>query len=382
MHTALCPPRQLRRLLPSAPLAARAVDCSLVSPSRASDGHLEGLPLLQRKADSGKVMVFDSLARVRAALQKDVPKVFPKIEDERLRDLVVGKPNERIDPVFRKAYHPDVLEFLGDRIWNTVTVQTLLILAPRPSKEGGKTLVLGSLGSDISWLVSNDHGAELAKEFNVVHWSGSPCTAKSKVSLTSMGDAWEAHVGALLLANGRQAVLDFLVPLVKREFYKRHPQLLRLKTSSSAQPSAPAKMKQTAVSTSSKVAAAAKRPKQPSLPPSKPPSKSTARATVDPWFLPWREAFSQLGEGVETAPAGKATTCMPNGQVVGWRGLKKAPLVYPSHHEARARVLSDLKMRNVVYRVHKTPARTIFTLGGKEFKIRNKNLRQVILGQV
>ncbi|GAA5825607.1 hypothetical protein JCM3770_004760 [Rhodotorula araucariae] len=198
--------------------AVRFLGCTAYSVMWLFQGHLCGLPSLERTSVDGNFIEFDPLARVRAALEKAVPKRFPRIEDERLRDLVTGKPNERIDPVFRNTYHPEVLEFLGDRIWNAATAQTLLLLAPRPIRVGGKTLVLGSLGSDINYLMSNQHGARLAKEFKVMHWSGVLCTATSKLTPTQMGDAWEAHLGALFLTSGWQAVLDFLPPLVKREF--------------------------------------------------------------------------------------------------------------------------------------------------------------------
>lgn len=128
--------------------ACRASSVDAGSATSPKAGQSIQVPHLQCKSRAGKVVEFDPLARVRAALHKQVPKTFPEIKDERLRDLLSGKASKALDPVFRAAYHPEALEFIGDRIWAATLVQSLFLLAPRPTRRpvGAKLLVMGDLG--------------------------------------------------------------------------------------------------------------------------------------------------------------------------------------------------------------------------------------------
>ncbi|GAA5889345.1 hypothetical protein JCM8208_007849 [Rhodotorula glutinis] len=207
------------RLLSSTPVllaSSHALNSTPSSSSSAAD-RADQVPFLQRESRTANIIEYDPLGRVRAALGKEVPTSFPKILDKRLPDLLGGRKSKELDPVFSSAYHPEVLEFLGDRIWGAVVSQSLVLLASR----GKGSKILGTIGVDIGELLSNAHGARLAKEFELVHWSGKSCVGKGSCSNDAAADAWEAYIGALYLANGRQAVLDFLVPLVERDFLKR-----------------------------------------------------------------------------------------------------------------------------------------------------------------
>ncbi|KPV72364.1 uncharacterized protein RHOBADRAFT_55840 [Rhodotorula graminis WP1] len=352
------------RLLSSTPVRlASALD--LDSPPRSSSsscsspGRAGKIPFLQRESKTAKVIEYDPLARVRSALGKKVPTAFPKILDHRLVDLLAGRKSNGLDPVFSSAYHPEVLEFLGDRIWDVVVSQTLVLLAAR----GKGSKILGTIGAKSGHLLSNAHGAVLAKEFKLVHWSGrSCCGGKGSCSNDAAADAWEAHLGALFLANGRQAVLDFLVPLVKRDFLKPvapkravspvvapakvqtamivavQPSLALVKAVSAAdvdRPSPPV------------VASPAARVAQP---PSAPVAQAPSALVVDPSVVldSWQSAFAAAETSTDHPPLRKA----PKGS------LTKKPLVYRSHKLAIQNVLADLKERGADHRVVKvTPNR-------------------------
>ena len=128
---------------PSRLASTHDLDSAPSSSSSSARGRPGAVPFLQRQSSIGKVIKYDPLARVRAALKKKVPTSFPAILDSRLVDLLAGKKTEQLDPTVRSAYHPEVLEFLGDRIWDAVVAQSLVLLAAR----GQSTKkILGTIG--------------------------------------------------------------------------------------------------------------------------------------------------------------------------------------------------------------------------------------------
>ncbi|GAA5928029.1 hypothetical protein JCM3775_002792 [Rhodotorula graminis] len=353
-------------LLSSTPVRlASALD--LDSPPRSSSsscsspGRAGKIPFLQRESKTAKVIEYDPLARVRDALGKQVPTTFPKILDHRLVDLLAGRKSNGLDPVFSSAYHPEVLEFLGDRIWDVVVSQTLVLLAAR----GKGSKILGTIGGKSGHLLSNAHGAVLAKEFKLVHWSGrSCCGGKGSCSNDAAADAWEAHLCALFLANGRQAVLDFLVPLVKRDFLS----VKRFVPKRAVSPVvAPAKVQtamivavQPSLALVKAVSAADADRRSPPVvaspaarvapPPSAPVAQAPSALVVDPSVVldSWQSAFAAAETSTDHPPLRKA----PKGS------LTKKPLVYRSHKLAIENVLADLKERGVEFRMVKvTPTR-------------------------
>ncbi|GAA5981858.1 hypothetical protein JCM11641_001921 [Rhodosporidiobolus odoratus] len=159
----------------------------------------------------------DTRGHVQRALKLPVPTTFPAFKNPQFQQLFSSKPAEPpLEEDFRSIYHPERLEFCGDRLLEDIVVQTLFFLAPVQRLQSQKGPYLGVLHTETSRLVSNTMNAKLADEFKLP-----PVPAKP-------GAVWEAYLQALLLANGRPAVVDFLVPLIKREFFIARPELLPL----------------------------------------------------------------------------------------------------------------------------------------------------------
>ncbi|GAA6037668.1 hypothetical protein JCM8097_002276 [Rhodosporidiobolus ruineniae] len=161
-------------------------------------------------------------AVVKSALRLPVPSAFPDLQDDRLPALLrtTQKPVGGEDPdAFVDAYHPERLEWFGDTLLKLVVMETLLQLAPiQRLKLGGalKAPNLAELTKETSRLVTDDMNAKLTTEFQLTPGS------------LSVRDQWEAAIAALYFSNGYKALVDFLVPLVKGEFFAHWPALKKM----------------------------------------------------------------------------------------------------------------------------------------------------------
>ncbi|GAA5900015.1 hypothetical protein JCM5296_001940 [Sporobolomyces johnsonii] len=162
-----------------------------------------------------------ALEQIRRAMHGPVPIELPRLRNDRLAALLfggkeLGTLSEREERDFREAYHRERLEFVGDRIWEEVAVLVVFSLAPI-QRLSTKAAVpsLGPLQNETSRLTTNEMAAKLAREFKLDKRLGT-------TAIAHLADGWEAYLTALLFSNGRRAVLEFLAPVIKREFFEMH----------------------------------------------------------------------------------------------------------------------------------------------------------------
>ncbi|GAA5921079.1 hypothetical protein JCM1841_005086 [Sporobolomyces salmonicolor] len=162
-----------------------------------------------------------ALEQIRRAMHGPVPTELPQLRNDRLEALLFkGKDlwplSEREERDFREAYHRERLEFVGDRIWEEVVVLVLFSLAPiqrLPTKTAAPSL--GHFQNETSRLTTNEMAARLAREFKLDQ-------RLHTTAIADLADGWEAYLTALFFSNGRRAVLEFLAPIIKREFFEVH----------------------------------------------------------------------------------------------------------------------------------------------------------------
>ncbi|GAA5858600.1 hypothetical protein JCM8547_001383 [Rhodosporidiobolus lusitaniae] len=117
-------------------------------------------------------------------------------------------------PGLRPGWHPERLEWIGDRILEQVVTETLFILGPRERREGGGAQKLTKLNEDR--LVRNEPmNAKLSREYRLE-------------GTMNHGDKWEAYLAALYYSNGRTALLEFLCPIINWAFKIEHKVLKEL----------------------------------------------------------------------------------------------------------------------------------------------------------
>ncbi|GAA5952569.1 hypothetical protein JCM21900_003419 [Sporobolomyces salmonicolor] len=162
-----------------------------------------------------------ALEQIWRAMHGPVPTELPQLRNDRLEALLFkGKDlwplSEREERDFREAYHRERLEFVGDRIWEEVVVLVLFSLAPiqrLPTKTAAPSL--GHFQNETSRLTTNEMAARLAREFKLDQ-------RLRTTAIADLADGWEAYLTALFFSNGRRAVLEFLAPIIKREFFEVH----------------------------------------------------------------------------------------------------------------------------------------------------------------
>ena len=257
-------------------------------------------------------------------------------------------------------------------------------------------------------LLSNAHGAKLAEEFKLAHWSGKPCFGKGSCSSDAAADAWEAHLGALYLANGRQAVLDFLVPLVKRDFLKRSkststaPPVLKLGTDTTSpvdlalrpvavDPSSARVVDPPSALIANPASASVVDPLSApgALPPSAPVVEAPSAAAVDPTVAidSWQSAFaaaetSPVPRPLRKSPKGSlkksasASSCSPLFLVEALMLFCAEPLVYRSHKLAIENVLADLTERGVDFLMLKAKRVYRFRVAGGPELVAKRTLQE------
>lgn len=109
----------------------------------------ERAPKLRLAAKGAKKpLPYDPLARVKKALGLPVPKRFPPIRDERLALLLKDSGNSDVSAELAEAYHPELLEFVGDRLLEKIVTECLLVLMPRQRLARGKTPTLKFIESE------------------------------------------------------------------------------------------------------------------------------------------------------------------------------------------------------------------------------------------
>ncbi|GAA5852572.1 hypothetical protein JCM8547_002549 [Rhodosporidiobolus lusitaniae] len=159
------------------------------------------------------------LEQVQHALALPVPTKAPPIRDYRLSAVLFGGQASRLlsEQDMREVYsvfHPEKLEFGGDRLWSQVIAETLLVLLPSEILKDGQTPYLGHLDVMTSLLATNAEAAKLAKRFKLV--DNIPPDAYYK----QFADRFEAYIQALYILEGRRALLEFLVPLVREAYFQ------------------------------------------------------------------------------------------------------------------------------------------------------------------
>lgn len=159
-------------------------------------------------------------------------------------------------------------------------------------------------------LVTNDMHANLAREFDLTRRV--TCFSGYK----GAADAWEAYLAALLISNGRRALLEFYAPLLRREYlavqflhrFDRLPPVVTTDTSSLQSPT-------TAASAPAPV-----------------PSVATAAANVPPTST---KSFSKRDAAAVAVGATTAATGVPKGPPAP----SKAPKVLPAQPPATTTAL-------------------------------------------
>ncbi|GAA5915102.1 hypothetical protein JCM6882_008480 [Rhodosporidiobolus microsporus] len=157
------------------------------------------------------------LDQTRYALQQPVPTSLPLLRDPRLAALVASSESfpEGLeqDTAVDLLYHPDRLRAVGNRLWYNIVAETQFVLSPIEPVTPPAHPNLSSLQEDHSIL--GRKARAFGVEFGLVK-KGHPSYDAGLHALES----FETFVGALLYSNGRRAVLEFLVPLIKREYFR------------------------------------------------------------------------------------------------------------------------------------------------------------------
>ncbi|GAA5984099.1 hypothetical protein JCM5350_003777 [Sporobolomyces pararoseus] len=110
---------------------------------------------------------------------------------------------------FLAAYHHERLEFVGDRLWGEVVSQVVFLLAPATGSN------LQTLHEKTTRLCTNEMATRLANSVKL------EITRGVTLDNDDAADRFEAYLAATFFANGRRALLSFLVPLVQREFFSK-----------------------------------------------------------------------------------------------------------------------------------------------------------------
>ncbi|GAA5986563.1 hypothetical protein JCM11641_003676 [Rhodosporidiobolus odoratus] len=161
------------------------------------------------------------LEQYRHAMHLPVPTSAPKLNEPRLEALLFGgremlKYPEAEHHAFSSAYHPERLEFVGDRLWHDVISHVLFILAPIEQVKPPTRPAIWRAVAELQTLSTNEMAAKLAAEFDFIPERTAFRPEKPGA------DIWEAYLAALEISNGRRALLEFLVPIVRREYFN-HP---------------------------------------------------------------------------------------------------------------------------------------------------------------
>ncbi|GAA6016987.1 hypothetical protein JCM10207_001448 [Rhodosporidiobolus poonsookiae] len=148
-------------------------------------------PLHERTLTDGEFYALPTDDQIRYAMLRPVPTALPRLRDWRLeailfkgREKELYRLPEKEYLEFYSAFHPERLEFRGDRLVR---------------------------------LTTNDLATKHSREFGLE----APPTAF--YATKPQADIWEAYLAALEKANGRRALLEFLTPLVRREYFA-HPE--------------------------------------------------------------------------------------------------------------------------------------------------------------
>ncbi|GAA5993918.1 hypothetical protein JCM11641_006957 [Rhodosporidiobolus odoratus] len=152
-----------------------------------------------------------------------VPTFAPKLNDSRFTALLFGgspgpESHEADYTQFSAAYHPERLRLVGNRLWHDVISHVLLVLGPFDPVEPPDRPPVWRLVSELKYLASSDMALKLAAEFRFKQESDPAVFCPEEPEC----DVWEAYLAALELSNGRQALLEFLAPIVRREYFL-HP---------------------------------------------------------------------------------------------------------------------------------------------------------------
>ncbi|ORY83480.1 hypothetical protein BCR35DRAFT_63874 [Leucosporidium creatinivorum] len=163
------------------------------------------------------------LEAFRRALRQPVPTELASLSNLLLEQQVFRPPNtpakkgatskvieDRL-ALYQQAYHRERLEFLGDRVLGLVAASACQLLAPmRPLATADSTPPLAWEQATFTDLASNALAARFARRFDF----GARCQ-DPQMTDRHLADRWEAYLGALYVARGLQAVLEFLAPLLR-----------------------------------------------------------------------------------------------------------------------------------------------------------------------
>lgn len=118
------------------------------------------LPRLERfdiDLSDAEFHALSAMEQVRYAMNRPVPSVAPDLADPRLLRVLAGPTSgrllpERLEKEFHVAYHPERLEWLGDRIAYGVAGEVLFALAPLDEKADSKPELRGLHGEYVFLL--------------------------------------------------------------------------------------------------------------------------------------------------------------------------------------------------------------------------------------
>ncbi|BGP17996.1 hypothetical protein JCM10213v2_006044 [Rhodosporidiobolus nylandii] len=160
------------------------------------------------------------------ALKCPVPKVFVPLANQAVEELILrNKPpaglSEAETKQFWGLWNVEWLEFAGDRRWHDIIATSLFFLRKvKPLAPPSRANMRDGHMSVVS-LSTNAIAARLAREVGLDQY-----LPRASLTDSRRADVFEAYLQALYSCNGSRALLEFLCPLVKREYLsQKQPQL-------------------------------------------------------------------------------------------------------------------------------------------------------------
>ncbi|GAA5913128.1 ribonuclease III domain-containing protein [Sporobolomyces salmoneus] len=155
------------------------------------------------------------LEQIKVALSRPCPATFPRLRssilDSAIKITAGGKVGEGATPAEFPFCSVKQLAFYGDRIWSEVTVRVLLEMRAKDDPENKERA--NNLAKWNGFLVTNELAARLIDRVGLASFYRLEGKPKAY-----WADIWEAYLAALYLEKGREALVDFLTPIVRSEY--------------------------------------------------------------------------------------------------------------------------------------------------------------------
>ncbi|GAA5984085.1 hypothetical protein JCM5350_003771 [Sporobolomyces pararoseus] len=199
----------------------------LAPSSSTSDSHASSTLIFKTVRKQPQFDQLAPLQQIRQALSKPRPTSFPLLESSILDAAYKVTAGKSVDD---SSIPPDFpfcsikqLAFYGDRLWSEIVAGVLLAMRTRNDvRNKGKA---GSLSGTSGFLVENKMAAKLTRQLGLA----ASYKIETLANEDHLADNWEAYLAALYLEKGREALLNFLVPIVGSENEILQERLLEMK---------------------------------------------------------------------------------------------------------------------------------------------------------